>query len=120
MPTMAYDRLAKEDIDRYGRKHIGAYRAVWKPIQRMINGDMKLSEFQDWYKGLDADEKRRFDSGIKGFGFMTVLLGAQQVVGQNEYADGLYWDANTLVDYDKLKWKTTPPSVAMIDQLTSF
>ena len=120
LPTMAYDRLAKKDVDRYGRVHVGAYTAVWEPIQKMVTGQMTLAEFKNYYDTLDPDSKRRFNAGIKGFGFMTLLLGAQKVVGHSEYANDLYWDANALFNYDKLKWKTTPPSVAMLEQLTNF
>ena len=120
LPTMAYDRLGKKDIDRYGKIHVGAYRAVWEPIQKMITGNMTTAEFKQYYDSLDPEEKRRFDAGIKGFGMMTLLVGAQQAVGHSEYADDLFWDANAIFDYDKLKWKTTPPQVAMIEQLTNF
>ena len=51
---------------------------------------------------------------------MATLLGIQQVGVDNKYADDLYWDANSMVDFQKLQRKMTPPGVAMIDQLTSF
>lgn len=120
LPTMAYDRLAKADIDRYGNLHIGAYTAVWEPIQKMVTGNMKTSEFKQYYDSLDPEQKRRFRSGLKGFGMMTLLLGSQQVLGRSEYADDLFWDANAIFNLEKLKWKMTPPSYDMMENLLNF
>lgn len=120
LPTMAYDRMAKKDINRYGRLHMGSYVAMYEPIQKIINGEMSTKDFVKYYRELEPDQKKRFDSGIIGFGFMATLLGIQQIGIDNKYADDLYWDANSLVNFDKLQNKLKPAGVAMIDQLTNF
>lgn len=119
LPTMFHDRFAKEDINIYGKKHIGSYRAVYKVIQKVMIGEMTPAEFKQYRLGLETAEQKRLDSGLIGFGIMAGVL-ALNTIAPTETGESFYKDANALFDVDKLSRKTTPASVAMLDQLTTF
>lgn len=119
IPTMFYDRMGKEDIDIYGKKYIGSYRAFWKVIQKMASGEISPTEFAKYRNKLDTDERKRLDSALMGFGMMSALI-AVNTFAPTRTGDKLFWDANVMFDSDKLAYKTIPPSVNMLTTLSKF
>lgn len=112
IPTMAYELLSPRDVNRYGKEHIGTYRMYYEAIQRAALGNWSPKELVNYRKGLSDTERIRFDSALIGFGILT----GAATVGSNS-ANDLFWDANAVFDTDKLAYKTTPPSVSMMENL---
>lgn len=116
LPTMFYDRMAKEDINIYGKKHMGSYTAIYKNVQKVMTGEVSLKDFATYRKGLDVGEREKLDSGLIGFGFMSFLV-ALNSFSPTKIGQDLFQDSNALLDFDKISKKTTPASFKMLDQL---
>jgi hypothetical protein len=114
IPTVFYDQFAKEDLNIYGNKHIGSYTVVGKHIQKVITGEVKPKDFMAHRRGLDTYERNRLDQALIGFGMLALFAGTS--IGGIE-SNGLFEDANPLMDADKMLSKTTPPSVAMLQNI---
>jgi hypothetical protein len=107
IPTMFYDRFAKEDINIYGQKHIGSLRAVWEPVAKFISGEIPASELKGYRDSLDAQSRARFDSGLRGMGITMAAIMAGQLFGWDP-ANELAGDANYLINTEKLEYKAFP------------
>lgn len=115
IPTMFYDRMSKEDINIYGKKHIGSYRRVYKEIQKMATGKMSPKDFFKYRKSLNPDDRRILDSGLVGFGFTTAMI-ALQSFAPTKMGNDLLNDSNALFDVEKLSRKTNPAAIAMLNK----
>jgi hypothetical protein len=116
IPTVFYAQFAKEDIDIYGKKHMGNYTAVWKTIQRGINGEWTPSKFAEYRRGLDSYERKKLDSGLIGFGLLSAIISANHFY-PTEHGNKLIADANIQFDGDKLASKLTPASVRAMEEI---
>lgn len=116
IPTIAYDRFAKEDINIYGQKHIGSLRAVWEPIAKYVSGEADIKTLKSYRANLDAETRARFDSGLRGLAMVSVaILGG--VMFDSNYARELAGDANYLFNQEKLEFKLFPSSARTIVNL---
>lgn len=116
IPTMFYDRWAKEDINIYGEKHIGSLRTVKDLVEKVISGDLPISQFKTYRANLDPETRKQFDSALRGFAMMSVAI----FVGQSfniDTANELTGDANYLVNLDKLEHKFVPSSVQTLNNI---
>jgi hypothetical protein len=106
LPTMFWDRFAKEDVDIYGREHIGTLRAVGNGLREAV-GKMSPKEFINYRNSLSPELQKQFDSGLKGIGLSTVAL----MLGyglNSEISKELYWDANYYANAEGLLYKGVP------------
>lgn len=116
IPTLFYDQFATKDVNIYGKKHIGSYRAVGDVIQKVVRGEVKPTEFFEYRKNLDAYDRKRLDQGLIGFGMLSLMWGLN--ISGDEHGHNKYFaDSNPLLDLDKMESKLTPPSYDMIDKV---
>lgn len=118
IPTTLYNLFGKEDFDIYGRKFIGQYRAFGKMISRFTSGEISPAQFVEYRKSLSAEERRKLDGALAGFGLMTLAAGGMAVGFQP--AEKLFWDMNVYADVDRLSSKAVPPAVSMVGNLTGM
>jgi len=116
IPTMFYDRWAKEDINIYGEKHIGSLRTVKDLVEKVISGDLPISQFKTYRANLDPETRKQFDSALRGFAMMSVAIFVGQAFNL-ETANELTGDANYLVNLDKLEHKFVPSSVQTLNNI---
>lgn len=114
IPTMLHDRFAKEDVNIYGKKHIGSLRAVSDQVRRVIN-DPKGG--MAYYKSLPKDEQRRVISGLNGLG-MSAIIAMLSGAGSTRAGD-LFWDANYYLDVERLGKKMVPSAIQTTSNLVS-
>jgi len=106
LPTMFWDRFAKEDVDIYGKEHIGTLRAVGNGLREAV-GKMSPKEFINYRNSLSPELQKQFDSGLKGVGLSMVAL----MLGyglNSEISKELYWDANYYANAEGLLYKGVP------------
>ncbi len=116
IPTLFYDQFASKDVNIYGKKHIGSYRAVGEAVQKMVRGEVKPAEFLQYRKNLDAYDRSRLDQGLIGFGMLSLMWGLN--MSGDEHGDNKYFaDANPLLNLDKMEGKLTSPTYDMIDKV---
>ena len=116
IPTMFYDRWSKEDINIYGEKHIGSLRTVKDLVEKVISGDVDISELKSYRNNLEPQVRKQFDSALRGFAMMSVAI----FVGQTfnvETANELTGDANYLVNVSKLENKIIPSPVQTLGNI---
>ncbi len=116
IPTLFYDQFAKEDINIYGKKHMGTYTAVGKTIQKGIRGDWTPGKFFEYRRGLDEYERKRLDQGLMGFGMIATMWGLD-FVGHKAGESGFFADANPLLNADKMQSKLVPRSALMVENM---
>ncbi len=120
IPTVIYNNFAKKDIDNYGNVHVGAYRQVYDTIQGVVRGDIKPKEFSTYYKNLSDEERRKFNSGLAGFGILTAAGALGTFGADNKYVNDLASDVNIFFDTERLGYKlTTPPALGMIGKFVN-
>jgi hypothetical protein len=118
IPTMFHDRFAKEDIDIYGKEHVGNLRSVWHLISRVLSGETPPKDIASYRANLSPEMRRRFDSGLRGIGITSLAM----FVGSTfnvETANELTGDANYLINSDKLEFKIMPSVGRTIYNATS-
>ena len=116
IPTLFYDQFATKDVNIYGKKHIGSYRAVGDVIQKVVRGEIKPTEFFEYRKNLDAYDRKRLDQGLIGFGMLSLMWGLN-ISGDEHGSNKYFADSNPLLDLDKMESKLTTPSYDMIDKV---
>lgn len=116
IPTLFYDQFATKDVNIYGKKHIGSYRAVGDAIQKVVRGEVKPTEFLEYRKNLDSYDRKRLDQGLIGFGMLSLMWGLN-MSGDEHGSNKYFADSNPLLDLDKMESKLTPPSYDMIDKV---
>lgn len=120
IPTMFYDRFAKEDINIYGEKHIGSLRAVYDVVAKFTSGEIPMSKYKEYINSMDIETRARFYSGLRGLAMVSVALIAGEALNFGA-ARELAGDANYLVNADKLEFKMMPSAVRTIaDMLSVF
>ena len=120
IPTMFYDRFAKEDINIYGEKHIGSLRAVYDVVAKFTSGEIPMSKYKEYIDAMDIETRARFYSGLRGLAMVSVALIAGEALNMGA-ARELAGDANYLVNADKLEFKMMPSAVRTIaDMLSVF
>ena len=72
--TLTYNRLKQEDINRFGQKEIGSYRAAYDFVNEMFTGDAPLSEFQQRFNELPEFRQKAIISFMRGVGLTALLL----------------------------------------------
>lgn len=117
IPTMFYDRWAKEDINIYGEKHIGSLRTVKDLVEKVISGDIDISQLKSYRANLDPETRKQFDSALRGFAMMSVAIFVGQSFNVNT-ANELTGDANYLVNMDKLEHKLVPSSIQTLSNIS--
>lgn len=121
IPTMFYDRFAKEDINIYGQRHIGSLRAVWEPVAKFVGGEISVDELRAYrqkLKDTDPEKLARFDSGLKGMAMVSIAMIAGKALNLG-VANELVGDANYLVNHEKLEYKMFPSSFRTVKDLLS-
>lgn len=110
LPTVIYDRFSKEDVNKYGQKHIGSLTAVWRPIYKMATGNMTPKQFITYRNNLDPEIRKRLDSGLRGLAMASVgaFVGANI---ESNTLDQLNRDMNIYTDTGKLGYRIIPPLV---------
>lgn len=117
IPTLFYDQFAPEDINIYGKKHMGTYTAVGKTIQKGIRGEWTPGKFFEYRRNLDEYERKRLDQGLMGFGMIATMWGLD-FAGHKAGESGFFADANPLLNADKMESKLMPRSALMIESMT--
>lgn len=116
IPTNFYDKFAQEDINRYGEYYIGSYRKVYNTVQQAVDGRWSYKDFSAYRNSLPVAERRRLDAGLMGFGLSTVLIAGNSVLGIDAI-DKAVADENVFADPLRLKYKLTPPAIAMTESI---
>lgn len=117
IPTMVYDRFAEEDINIYGKKHIGSLRAVYQEVIKIMTGEIKPGQLKAYLDAMDPQYRERVLSGLKGMAMVSLAMLAGQTLNSN-YMTELGYDANYLFNDEKLAYKIIPSSVnTLIDVL---
>jgi len=114
IPTMMHDRFAKEDIDIYGREHIGSLRAVFNMVSKVHS--MTPQDYITYRQSLSPEMRKRLDSGLKGLAFAT-LIGAFAIETGNKFSDDFYWDVNYYGDTDRLGFKLKPSAIRTTENM---
>ena len=107
LPTMVHDRFSKEDINIYGKEHIGSLRAVGKMVRYVYN---RPEGFVEYRKNLSPEQRARLDSGLKGMA-ISAVAGMAGMALQNDTANDLFWDSNYYFNFNKLENKAIPPAI---------
>jgi hypothetical protein len=118
IPTMVYDKFAKEDVNIYGEKHIGSLTAVWEMIAKFTGGEIPIGQLGAYRAGLEPQIRARFDAGLKGLAMISVAIIAGETMNLG-VARELTGDANYLVNTSKLEFKAMPSSVRTILNMLS-
>lgn len=111
LPTVVNDRFAKQDIDIYGKEHIGSLRMVFKTVAEVQS--MNPKDYIEYRRKLQKESPelaKRLDSGLKGLA-MSGLIGGFALGADNDFAKSTYWDANYYMDLDKIEYKLIPSAV---------
>ena len=113
IPTMFYDRFAKEDVDIYGRTHVGSLRLVGHVVSQIFSGQMSPKEYVAYRNKLSPEKRAILDSGLRGMAITAVAIFAGQSLDINTLNE-MTGDANYLINTDKLEWKIMPSAVRTI------
>ena len=115
LPTMVHDRFSKEDINIYGKEHIGSLRAVGKMVRYVYN---RPEGFVEYRKNLSPEQRARLDSGLKGMA-ISAVAGMAGMALQSDTANDLFWDSNYYFNFNKLENKAIPPAIQTTTNLMS-
>lgn len=110
IPTMWYDRFAKEDIDIYGRYHVGSLRKVGEVISKMMSGEISTKEFVRYRAQLPKEQREILDAGLRGMAITTVAMLLGSIFNINTLNE-MTGDANYLFNQDKMERKIMPSTV---------
>ncbi len=113
LPTMVHDRFSKEDINIYGKQHIGSLRSVGKMVRHVMNDPQGFVEYR---KSLSPDQRARLDSGLKGMA-MTTIIGLAGASLASDTANDLFWDSNYYMNLEKLENKMVAPAIQTTNNL---
>lgn len=113
IPTNLYDKFGKEDIDRNGQYYIGSYNKVYKTIQKAIDGRWSYSQFQEYRKSLEPEDRRRLDAGLMGMGLTSLIVGVNTFANIGPLGK-VASDEHIFADWDRLSYKMIPPAVSML------
>lgn len=116
IPTLFYDQFGKDDINIYGKRHMGTYTALGKTVQKGIRGEWSPTKFFEYRKNLESYERKRLDQGLMGFGMLSLMFGLDYA-GHKGGESGFFADANPLMNADKMESKFTPRSMIMIENM---
>ena len=116
IPTMFHDRFGKEDVNIYGKTHIGSLRAVGDMVKYVVNNPKEFVEYRKAIYKKDPALGKRLDSGLKGLAMSTVI---GMLASESEAASGLYGDINYYINHPKLAGKLTPPALQTTQNLLS-
>ena len=112
--TLAYNRLKEEDINRFGRKTIGSYRASYEFIRDMMQGEESLLEFRNKFNNLEQHRKDAIIATLRGMGLTAMLLLLGMASDEDDfYADNvrkLSNDALIFTDTKRFVNYTIPPA----------
>ena len=118
VPTMFHDRFAKADVDIYGKKHIGSLRAVYDVIAKVTSGEVQAKDMKAYIESLDPVTRKRFNSGLRGFGMTTLALFVGETFNLNT-ANEVAGDANYYVNKEKLEFKMMPSMIRSLHNILS-
>ena len=116
IPTMFHDRFGKEDVNIYGKTHIGSLRAVGDMVKYVVNNPGDFVRYRKAVYAKDPALGKRLDSGLKGMAMSTVI---GMLASESEAASGLYGDINYYINHPKLAGKLTPPALQTTQNLLS-
>lgn len=123
IPTMMVDRFGPEEIDAYGRKHIGSLNQFGQTAKDVLSGRMKLSEYKKYKESLPAHKAEALEKALRGMSLVTFigLFGAGAgALGDDETektANKLVADANYAINLPKLAKKTNLPAVSSTKEI---
>ena len=72
--TLAYNRLKQEDINRFGEKTVGSYRATYNFINNMFAGNKPLTEIRSEFEKLEDHQKDAINATLRGMGLTAMIL----------------------------------------------
>ena len=72
--TLAYNRLKQEDINRFGEKEIGSYRAAYNFVNDMFKGEKSLLNMKEEFNNLEEFEQNAIKAFLRGVGLTALLL----------------------------------------------
>jgi len=107
IPTMYHDRFAKEDIDIYGKQHIGSLRVVGDLVYKVASGQIAPKDIPAFRNNMTPEIRKRFDAGLKGLAMTSLAMFVGQAYNV-ETANELTGDANYVFNTEKLERKIFP------------
>ena len=72
--TLAYNRLKQEDINRFGEKTVGSYRATYNFVNNMFTGNKPLTEIRSEFEKLEDYQKDAINATLRGMGLTAMIL----------------------------------------------
>tara|TARA_R100001230_G_C5506906_1_gene48873 strand:- start:1 stop:552 length:552 start_codon:yes stop_codon:yes gene_type:complete len=101
--TLAYNRLKQEDINRFGEKEIGSYRAGYDFVKKMFDGEVSLSKLKEEFEALPEFRQDAIRALLRGFGLTAMLL----LLGGLSDDDEIYSDSIRKLSNDALIFTDT-------------
>jgi len=101
--TLAYNRLKQEDINRFGEKEIGSYRAGYDFVKKMFDGEVDMMKLKQEFEALPEFRQDAIHALLRGFGLTAMLL----LLGSLSDDDDIYSDSLRKLSNDALIFTDT-------------